>query len=155
MIPLETENPQEAKSVSPVLACATCLGWSGSILYAESTILVFSRDGSIIESSWKSCAKRVCTLTIRYDISAADDFAETNFGKMASIGRTITVENIVANGDIAHYEQSFPLQRCFIESPAADASKCVYKRKSLKEIIRRKMKVKCFGIFMKLRFDIN
>ena len=43
MIP-ETENPQEAKSVCPGSACVACLGGSGSILYAESTVLVFSRD---------------------------------------------------------------------------------------------------------------
>ena len=30
------------------LACAACLAWSGSILYAESTLLVFSRDGSYV-----------------------------------------------------------------------------------------------------------
>ena len=29
-------------------ACAACVGWSGSILYVESTMLVFSWNGSSV-----------------------------------------------------------------------------------------------------------
>ena len=32
------------------LSCAVCLDWSGSILYAKSTLLAFSWNGSIIKS---------------------------------------------------------------------------------------------------------
>ena len=41
MIP-KTENPQEAKKCLSGFTCAACLGWSGSIFYDESTMLVFS-----------------------------------------------------------------------------------------------------------------
>ena len=36
------------------------------------------------------------------------------------------VENIVAKGEIAHYEQFLLLQHCFQKSSAAEASESVY-----------------------------
>ena len=36
------------------------------------------------------------------------------------------VENIVAKGEIARFEQFLLLSKCFQKSSAADASKCVY-----------------------------
>ena len=44
----------------PRLACEDCAGWSGSIHYAETIVLVFSRNGS------KSCLFQIA-LTMRLD----------------------------------------------------------------------------------------
>ena len=51
------------------------------------------------------------------------------------------VENIVAKGEIARFEQFLLLTQCFQMSSAAEASESVYMREKAKKKLRKEMYV--------------
>ena len=78
--------------------------------------------------------------------------ARQKYGKYIQMMMSLLnrVENIVANGEIVHYEQFFHFPHCFQKSFAADASKCVCKWERVMRQTEQFLFFKqCFRIYSK------
>ena len=55
------------------------------------------------------------------------------------------VENSLAKGEIARFEQILLLSQCFQKSSAADVSKCVYRWERVKSIMNSTIQIDNWG----------